>query len=223
MGVLSTLGILKDDPEQDARDAAEKEAKEAAKAAKRKPGKVPPPISSFAVSQQTVNNMSGVPDDKFVEMLWKVISDNNIPGQDYFEFKAAVDSMAALPIDEKSKFITTFTIFKGQGCSKEVLISSIDKYTSLIKNEHSIFATDFEDQHNQKVTGKLQQIEATKKKVEELNKQIMEANNFILTASQEAQQEEMQLQMTAANFNKSAEKVLGLLQGDKDKINMYIQ
>ena len=195
------------------KDSPEKESKKAKENA-----------STIApVTQQSVTNMAGVVDEKFVEMLWSVISQNNIPGQDYFEFKQAVDSMSSLAIDERSKFLTTFTIFQGQGCKKDTLLSSIDSYMRVIKSELSSFNAEFESQRQQKVTAKLAQVEKAKKNVEELNREITEANNFILTASQEAQQEEMQLQMTAHNFERSAEKVLGTLQVDKDKINNYIQ
>jgi hypothetical protein len=208
--------FLKDDPEKEAKKQAEKEAKKAAKTLKTEP------VSQFTVTPQSVTNMAGVADEKFVQMLWSVIEQYNIPGQDYFEFKQAIDAMAALPIDEKSKFLTTFTIFNSQGCKKESLLLSLEKYMKVIQKEISSFAAEFEAQRNEKVNAKLAQIEEAKRKVEELNKQILEANNFILTASQEAQQEEMKLQMTSANFNKSAEKVLSVLESDKEKINNYI-
>ena len=175
------------------------------------------------VTQQTAASMAGIPDEKFVEMLWAVISQNNIPGQDYIEFKQAVDSMASLPIDEKSKFLTTFSIFQSQGCKKETLISSIDKYVNMIKGEQASFMSEFEAQRNIKVTSKLAQVEEAKRKVEQLTKEISDANAFVLTASQEAQQEEMQLNITAANFNTSVDRVLAAFESDKNKINTYIQ
>lgn len=213
--------IFKDDPEREAKKLAEKEAKKAKNVKVETPQAVLP-ITPQPISRDAISNMSGVADEKFVEMLWSVISQNNIPGQDYFEFKQAVDAMAALPIDERSKFLTTFTIFQSQGCKKDILLSSIDKYMALIEKEKASFDAEFQSQRDAKVNSKLSQVEEAKRKVEELNKQIMEANNFILAASQEAQQEEMKLQMTSANFNKSVEKVLSMFQSDKDKINNYI-
>jgi hypothetical protein len=209
--------FLKDTPESLAKKTAKEEAKKIKAASK--PIEMTP---QFVITQQTVANMAGIADDKFVEMLWSVISQNNIPGQDYFEFKQALDAMASLPIDEKNKFLTTFMIFNSQGCKKETLLSSLERYESLIKKEQANFAAEFESQRGEKVNSKLTKIEEAKRKVEELNKQITEANTFILTASSEAQQEEMKLQMTNANFNKSAEKVLSLLESDKEKINNYI-
>jgi hypothetical protein len=166
---------------------------------------------------------TGVPDEKFIQMLMKVIADNNMPGLDYFEFKQAIDAMGSAQIDEKTKFMTTFIVYAQQGCKKEVLLSSIDSYASLIRHEIAQFDAELKTQQNEKVQSKLEKIEEAKKKVIELSQAITDANNFILKATQEAQQESLNLQMTEANFKKSAERVLGVLQSDKEKINNYIQ
>ena len=210
--------FLKDDPEREAKKASEKEAKLAAKAAKA----TPQPLS-IPVTSQIVTNMTGVADEKFVEMLMGIISQNNIPGQDYFEFKQTLDAMNALPIDERTKFLTIFTTFQLQGCKKENLLSSIDKYIAVVQAEEENFNAELTSQRNSTVTNKLEQIETARQKVEQLNKEITEANNFIITTAQEVQNTELKLQMTETNFKKSVEKVVGILSSDKDKINSYIQ
>ena len=215
------MGLLfKDDPEADAKKAAKKEAKEAAKAAKAEVK--PQPTISSIVTPQTVTGMAGVVDEQFLKILWQAITDNNIPSQDYFEFKQAIDAMANLPLDERNKFLTTYTIFSAQGCKKETLLSSIDTYIKVIQREQQGFTKEFESQRVAKVQSKINEVESAKSKLDELNKQITELNAFILTASQEAQQADLQLQMTLTNFNKSAERVLQTLTSDKDKINSYI-
>jgi hypothetical protein len=205
------IGIIKSNVEDD-----EKQNNAEVKAEAKNPVSVP---SSF-LSQST---NSGVPDEKFVQMLMKVIAENNIPGLDYFEFKQAIDAMSAAQIDEKTKFMTTFIVYAQQGCKKEVLLSSVDKYMSVIRNEVSQFDKELKTQREQKVQSKLTQVEEAKKKVAELTQAIADANNFILKASQDVQQENLNLQIVEANFKKSAERVLGMLQGDKEKINNYIQ
>ena len=192
---------------------------------KEKPEVKPEPKTSVSIPNSFLNQSatSGIPDEKFVKMLMKVISDNDLPGLDYFEFKQAIDALGTAQIDEKTKFTTTFIVYAQQGCSKETLLSSIDKYSDIIKNEVTQFNAELKTQINEKVQSKLSRVEETKKKVMELTKEIADANEFILKASQEAQQESLNLQMVEANFKKSAEKVLGILQGDKEKINNYIQ
>lgn len=213
--------FLKDDPQVEAKKAA----KIAAKNAKSKPVEIskPQPIQPVYASTQMVTNMTGVADEKFVDMLKKVIEDNNIPGQDYFEYKQSLDALASLPLDERTKFITIYATFKLQGCTKDVLLSSIDKYILVVQNEETNFNTQLSEERNANVTSKTGQIEDAKTKLEELNKQIAETNTFIITASQEVQNAELKLQMTENSFKKSVEKVVGMLQADKDKINVYIQ
>ena len=211
--------FLKDDPDAEAKKAAKAEAK----ANKSKPVEAPKPIQPIIPTTHTVSSMTGVADEKFVEMLKGVIADNNIPGQDYFEFKQSLDALASLPLDERTKFITIYTTFKLQGCEKNTLMSSIDKYISIVQSEEKNFNAELASQRGANVTGKTAQVEEAKKKLEALNKEIAETNTFIITASQEIQNAELKLQMTENSFKKSVEKVVAMLQDDKDKINSYIQ
>jgi len=180
-------------------------------------GSVPIPTAPI------VSTITGVADEKFVEMLTGIIAQNNIPGQDYFEFKQTIDAMSSLPIDERTKFLTVFTTFNLQGCTKQLLIESIDKYIALVKSEKENFDGELQSHRNTNITSKVQEIEHARKRVEQLNQEISDLNTFIITTGQEVQSNELKLQMTEANFNQSVEKVVGLLSSDKEKINLYIQ
>jgi len=178
--------------------------------------------SQFQPSAGTISptTVDGSPDERFVKMLQEVIAANNIPGQDYFEFKQAIDAMASMSLDEKNKFLAAY--IAGQ-YKKEVLVSSIDKYVSIIQNELKGFTNDLAVQYDERVTKKHATIEQLKKDLEAMNKKIMETNNLILSATQEAQQEELNLKMTESSFKNSVDRVLATLNDDKKKINNYIQ
>lgn len=181
------------------------------------------PVQNVPVQGFTPPTVNGVADDKFVKMLEGVISDNNIPGLDYFEFKQAVDNMKSLPIDESTKFLTVYSILLGQGCTKEVLLNSIDKYVSLINKEHETFNNELSETFKEKVESKKTKIEQSQQKIVELSNQIKELNDFIITGTQEVQQEEMKLRLAEANFKQSVEKVVSVLTTDKEKITNYIK
>lgn len=176
------------------------------------------PVQGF--TPPTVN---GVPDDKFVKMLENVITENNIPGLDYFEFKQAVDNMKSLPIDEATKFVTVYSILLGQGCSKETLLGSIDKYVGLINNEHETFKVEMAESFKDRVETPKAKIEQSQQKIVEMSNKIKELNDFIITTTQEVQQEEMKLRLAEANFKQSVEKVVSVLASDKEKITNYIK
>ena len=182
------------------------------------------PIMSVQ-SDQTFNShtVQGVVDNKFVEVLTGVIEENNLPGQDYFEFKQAVENMKALAMNDQQKFQTVFSVLGLQGCTKENLLISLDKYVELIQNEKKTFDTEMESQFQTNVHDKMSQVETAKQEKEDLNKRILELNNQILTLQQEAGAEEMKLRATEANFQASADIIVNEMVGDKQKISSYLQ
>ena len=181
------------------------------------------PTSSAAPTMTNMIGMSGVVDSKFVEMLQKVIDVNNIPGLDYYEFKKAIEAMSNIPLDETNKFLTTYAIYSGQGCTKEILLSSLDKYIAIIQKEDVNFDNELKKQYQIKVQAKIDAVEKAKVQLEELNKQIIETNAFVLKTTQEVQQEQSNLQNTEANFKKSLGVVLNGLLSDKEKITNIIK
>lgn len=169
------------------------------------------------------NTTSGVPDEKFVTMLESVIADNNISGLDYFEFKKIIEKMKSLPMDEATKFISAFSTFEVQGITKESLLSSIDTYVSLINKEQDTFDTEMKVSYTEKVENKRKEVEKAQQQIAELNNKIVELNSFIMTTTQETQQEEMKLRMADANFQQSAQRVISAMESDKQKLINYIK
>jgi len=176
-----------------------------------------------STTNTTITPTTGVPDDKFISMLEAVISDNNLPGLDYYEFKKAIDKMSNLPMDEKTKFLSTYSIYESQGATKEILLSSIDTYIGLINKEQESFDAEMAAQYKEKVENRKLEIEKNQKEIVELNNKIIELNNANMTASQESQQEDMKLKMTDANFKQSINTVISTLKSDKEKLTNYIK
>ena len=171
-------------------------------------------------STQTVQ---GIVDNKFIEVLTGVIEENNQPGQDYFEFKQAVENMNSLSMPEQQKFQTVYSVLGLQGCTKEGLLLSLDKYVQLIQKEKENFDTEMNTQFQSKVQSKLDEVERSKNELAELTKRIQELNTKILTLQQEAGSEEMGLRATEANFQASADVIVNEMLGDKQKITTFIQ
>ena len=177
-------------------------------------------IGSPIISSTT--SIQGVPDQKFIDTLEGVIEQNNQPGQDYFEFKQALENMKSMVMDEKTKFQTVFTVLSLQQCTKAVLLSSLDKYIQLIQNEKSGFDTEMQSEYSTRVQAKINEVEAAKKELEEITKKMTVLNNKILTLSQEAQAEEMKIKAIESNFKASADVIISEMVSDKEKINTYI-
>jgi hypothetical protein len=171
----------------------------------------------------TAMNVQGVIDNKFVDQLTSIIEQQNIPGQDYFEFKQAVENMKSMTtMNDAQKFQTIFAVLSLQGCTKAVLLSSLDKYISLIQSEKASFNTEMESQYQSRVTAKLAEAESAKKEMESLTKRMGELNTKILNVTQEAGAEEQKIRATEANFMASADVIINEMLGDKEKINNFI-
>jgi len=108
-GLLAGL-IFKDEPATEQKEQAP--AQQAAA-----------PTSTPKIASQ--GTIQGVADNKFIQMLEEVIAQNNIPGQDYFEFKQAIENMGSIVMDDKTKFLTVYNVLSLQGCNKDVLLSSL--------------------------------------------------------------------------------------------------
>lgn len=176
-------------------------------------------VQSFTTTQ----TVQGVVDNKFVEVLTAVIEENNQPGQDYFEFKQAIENMKSLAMNPQQKFQTVFSVLGLQGCTKAGLLSSLDNYIQLIQREKATFDKEMDAQFESKVNAKLAQIENSKKELEQMSKRMTELNNIILNLQQEAGAEEMKLRATEANFQASADVIINEMLGDKQQINDYLK
>jgi hypothetical protein len=183
-------------------------------------GKTTAPVAAPATAPTVT--VQGVADNKFIDMLEGVIEQSNIPGQDYFEFKQSVENMKQIAVDEKTKFQMAFSVLSLQGCKKDVLLTSIDNYIGIIQKEKTNFDAEMKSAYASKVQSKADQATNAKKELETLTKKLSELNASILTLSQEAQQEEMKIRATEANFKASADVIISEMVSDKEKINSYL-
>lgn len=181
------------------------------------------PVTSYNSVSTGSPSIKGVADNKFIEMLEKIIEESNMPGPDYFEFKQATENMKTIVPDERIQFQTVFSVLSLQKCTKEVLLSSLDHYVQIIQNEKANFDAEVSGAYKEKVQGKMDQANRAKQELEGLTKRMAELNNLVLSLSQEAQAEEMKIKATEANFKASADIIINEMLSDKQKIINYIQ
>jgi hypothetical protein len=171
----------------------------------------------------TPQNVQGVIDNKFVDQLTALIEQNNIPGQDYFEFKQAIENLKTMAMSDEQKFKTIYAVLSNQGLSVAILNSSLDKYVSIIQGEKANFNKDMEAQYQKRVTAKLAEAESAKKEMETITKRMAELNTKILNVTQEAGAEEQNIRAIEANFMASADIIINEMLSDKEKINNYLK
>lgn len=172
--------------------------------------------------QQVQPLMVGVADDRFISMLNEAIEKANLTGLDYLEFKQTIVKMSNLAIDERTKFLSAYPSFEIQGCTKEMLISSIDTYINVVNNEKAAFNAELTDKFKTEVSNKHEQIEKNQQEISRLNELIISLNTENVKLGQEANQSEMNLKMAESNFNQSAQTVISNMENDKQKLITFI-
>jgi len=176
----------------------------------------------------------GIFDQKFHDMLQGVIAENNIEGNDYFEFRQAVENMDSIAgLNESAKLLTAYATLKSSNdpeFNKEKLMSSIDHYIGVLRGEESEFneamQSELENKVNSKRTKAGQLVDDNKalaQQIQNLNEQIVQNNNESMKLNQEAQNEEARISQTNKNFSTTLDKVVSKLETDKQKIEDLIQ
>ena len=75
---------------------------------------------------QKVTSSTGNVDNDILGKLFQALEDNNQSGFDYMEFRKALKTLSALPMDESIKYQSTFATASTIGVTLEMLLSSIE-------------------------------------------------------------------------------------------------
>jgi len=176
-----------------------------------------------------VSTGDGVFDQKFAKGLQELISENNIPGIDYFEFREALKGMTG--VSENTSFPTTFNTLKvvDPTFTKEKLLSSVDFYDNLLSNEEKEFAEGMTSEIENEVTSRKNKAESLKEEnakmmqdIQNLNEKIAANQSEAIKLSQEASVAEANISQIEKNFAKTISQVKNNLSTDKEKISQLV-
>jgi len=168
--------------------------------------------------------MSGIADPKIIEAISQSIDKANIPGPDYYEFRKTMDAMQKIgTLDDKSVYTSAYAALSIQGCTKRILISSIDTYMEVIDSEVKRFDFELNEQIETAVKIPLEKIQEINKRIESMQKEINDLSIESINLQAAANTEKLKIDSIAANFSRSVEIVKRNLLSDKEKIDTYIQ
>jgi len=191
---------------------------------------VSPVSAGTAPSNPSPSAQPGKASPKFVNVLLKAIEANNLEGFDYLEFKQSLQNLAAMDMDEKTKYQSAFAMAKTMGVTPSKLVNSAQHYINVLKKEENKFSDALKNQKQKQVVNREQGIkgleEAVVKKqqmIEKLQKEI-EADKQKLEKQKTAINESVaKVQATKEGFISAYHSVLGQIQGDIDKMNSYLK
>lgn len=179
----------------------------------------------------STSEVSGQPNEKFLEILAGVLEKNNLPGFDYFEYRKAVQSIAKLhTMDEATQYKTAYAAAQSMNVSHESLISSANKYLSLLEVEETNFNQSANNYLNQQLASKKSEETQLKDQVQKITQQIeelkakLEADKTRLTNLQdELSSVSRKVEANKANFKASYQNIVEEIRTDIQKMEKYLK
>lgn len=183
-------------------------------------------FSPAIIQQASTGSVVGVFDKNIYEQLSTAITEQDLPGDDYLEFKAALKKLAAYIPDEGKLYKATF---ESLDLTAESLLKSLTHYIDVVDGEKEKFKIGLQSAVEEQVGKKeteLQEITdkraALKTKTKEIEAEITGLNEYENTVSSDLQQAKTKLMVTDANFTVTAEKLTSQLTGDSVKIENHL-
>ncbi len=185
----------------------------------------PPPVS-----QNPPADPKGKIDNNILDKLLQALEDNNQPGFDYFEFRKAILSLNPLPMDEATKFQSTYATAATVGATLDKLLESIEFYKKVLQNEENNFTKAIKEQTSINIKDKVTEKEKINASIKEKNERIFKLSEEIRThelevlkLSESIETAELKIKETSLNFERSLNVIKSQLEQDSVKLKQYIK
>ncbi len=185
---------------------------------------------STAPKRQTTTTSSGTVDNSIIERLLGAIEKNNLEGFDYIEFKKALKALEKIPMDEATKYRSTYATASTLGVTLDKLVDSTTHYIKVLDNENTTFIKAFEGQISSKVGNKekeIVQFEAIIKeksaRIKQLTEEIAKHQEQITGLRQAVDESKSKIDKTRNDFKLSYLHLRTQLEQDVEKMKQYLK
>ena len=184
------------------------------------------------ISEKKSPAVSGKDTERFVNILFKAIEDNNIKGYDYLEFVQSINNLKKQGIssEEDKLFNTAYALAKTMNVDKEKLLKTADFYLSVLNKEKVKFNDALVNnakvklkEKNSKLASLNKSLIEDKKAFEELKKRIASKEKEIAGITKELDESKSKVERVKAGFNNALKQIVNKIILDKDKINKYLK
>lgn len=173
--------------------------------------------------------IQGNVDQSILDTLFKSLSDNNLQGFDYFEYKQSLKTLRGM-LDEQTAFKSAFATAATMGITKEKLLETANFYVKVLEKEKDKFDEAARSQGGGAVDAKKKEIELATKSIADKSEQIRKMTDEISAAQAKINelkafvlQAENKIAETSKNFVASYNTISAEINTDIEKIKQYIQ
>lgn len=175
-------------------------------------------------------NIKGAASDKFRDILFKAIENNNLEGFDYLEFRNSLLSLQKMQMDEKTRYQSAAAMAATMGVTPEQILDSAEHYLNVLKQEDHKFQQALSNQRQKQIGSKEEDIKKLEEIVKQKSAQIQKLQKEIEADQKKAgelgkqiQNATVKVQQTSANFEASYQSVANQIINDVNNIKSYLQ
>ena len=168
-------------------------------------------------------------DEKSLSFLMKALSENDLTGFDYIQFKQSVKALSKMNMDEETAYKSAFATAATMGLTKAKLTETAGYYRNILVKEQDNFAQALNNQLTTKVEAKKKEVEKLKYQIDKNKEQIKKLQDEIASyldkvESTEASIVEEDNRITAAKdkFEQTHRTVLNAIDADVEHIQKYL-
>lgn len=168
-------------------------------------------------------------DEKSVDFLTQALEKNNLPGFDYLEFKQSLQALSQMNMEESTAIRSAFATASTVGLTKEKLLKTADHYKAVLNSEKQQFDAALQNQMQQRVQLKLEEVEKLKKQIEDyqlkikqLEEKIASSQVVINQADEHIRAAKEKIESTRETFEHAWRSILNQIAQDIENINRYL-
>lgn len=168
-------------------------------------------------------------DKRSANAIYKAIEKNNMEGFDYIEYRASLDGMEQLNMDESTRYQSAYVTASTMGLTRAKLLKTAKFYRDVVVKEKSQFDKALEQQRTKGVAKLENDIKKLKEAIRTKEEQIKKLQADI--EKHEAKTTEIQekidgtedrIQATQTGFESAYQKILDYIDSDISNIETYV-
>ena len=173
---------------------------------------------------------TGKVSDKFYDILFGAMETNNQEGFDYLEYKKSLQTLATMPMDEKTRYFSAFAAAQAMGVTSQKLNDSAQFYLNILKSEDAKFQESVNIQRQKQIGSKEKAIidlDATMKakgeQIARLTQEIQTHQDDMTKMKAEISDAVIKIETTLSDFHATYSDLTTQIGQDVEKMKLYLK
>ena len=188
------------------------------------------PNISTATPVNVASPPTGKVSDKFYDILFGAMETNNQEGFDYLEYKKSLQTLATMPMDEKTRYFSAFAAAQAMGVTSQKLNDSAQFYLNILKSEDAKFQESVNIQRQKQIGSKEKAIidlDATMKvkgeQIARLTQEIQTHQDDMAKMKAEISDAVIKIETTLSDFHATYSDLTTQIGQDVEKMKLYLK